>query len=492
MKKAGNLLAPTAFLFIACAAVFLHAGENPEGEPLLDGPSAVLDCPNGEIDVFQSGSQLFSDRPYPIVEVPATLDGASFVRGRIDRAHVSCLQSGVVCVATPVPKNNPANCVETLVELGFQKVDIPEFQLFSGNQNRSIVYQKQVEAGEVLTLGKWGVFILPGKKESAPPGETIPKTSQIVPVKEISTATPGKTVYVLLFGGQSNALGWGYQQYLEDTGDPLAKPQADVEMFFDIPGEGMLPENTLLPLQSGNSNTNVKPLPNCHPSLTVAPISRFGPELSFARTVRDHVPDPEDKLVVIKFAMGGSSLWKADCWLPDGTSSAVADGKLYRIFQEVAKRGVAALRRKYPDYKMVILGMGWVQGESDALEGRGEDYQKNLALFISDVRATFGENLPFVLAKISPQQIEGNSDPKKVEQWEIVRKAQDAVAASTPNVLATETSGTAYPVAKGLSEGQYHYTTPALLRIGQDMGNALVAICGWTGNSTPSSASPGS
>jgi len=296
---------------------------------------------------------------------------------------------------------------------------------------------------------------------------------------ESPAAVAQKKVYVLLFGGQSNALGWGYQQYLEDTKNPLAKPQEDVEMFYDIPGPGMLPEDTLLPLQSGNSNTNVKPLPNCYPALTVAPVSRFGPELSFARTVRDRLPDPDAKLAVIKFAMGGSSLWKQDCWLPDGTADSAADGKLYRIFQDVAKRGIAALKAKYSDRRVEVLGMGWVQGESDALDGKGAEYQKHLTDFIADVRATFGANLPFVLAKISPQQIEGSPDAKKIEEWEVVRKAQDAVAATVPKVIATETADAkVYPVSKGLSEGQFHYTTPALLQIGKDLGNALIDAAG--------------
>ncbi len=284
-------------------------------------------------------------------------------------------------------------------------------------------------------------------------------------------------VYVLLFGGQSNALGWGYQQYLEDTGDPLAKPQQDVEMFYDIAGTGFLPENTLLPLQSGNSNTNVKQ-PGHYPALTNAPISRFGPELSFARAVRDRIRTPDAKVVVIKFAMGGSSLWDQSDWLPDGTTNSVADGRLYRIFQDVAWRGIGAVRYKYPDRMIDVLGMGWVQGESDALEGKGAEYQKHLTDFIADVRATFGTNLTFVLSKIAPQQVEGDANKKMIEQWALVRAAQDAVAATVPKVAATETVGKSYAVSKGLSEGQYHFTTPALLQIGRDLGNALIETSG--------------
>ena len=286
-------------------------------------------------------------------------------------------------------------------------------------------------------------------------------------------ANTKKKVYVLFFGGQSNALGWGYQQYLEDTKNPLAKPQKDIEMLYYIGGNGYLPENTLLPLQSGNSNTIVKPLPNHYPDLKVVPISRFGPELSFARTVKDQLDFGESKLVIIKFAQGGTSLYKD--WLPDGTPTAAADGKFYKNFQAVVSRGLAAITTKYPDYEVKILGMGWVQGESDALDSKGAEYQKNLENFIADLRLTYGSQFPFVFSKISPQQIEGGK-PNLIEQWEIVRNAQEAVAKSVKRTATTETLGDQYSVSKGFSEFQYHYTSPALLQIGKDLGNALVKI----------------
>jgi len=282
-----------------------------------------------------------------------------------------------------------------------------------------------------------------------------------------------KKVYVLLFTGQSNALGWGYQQYLEDTKHPLAKPQSDIEMFYSIAGVGYLPENTLIPMQSGNSNTNVKPLPNHYPDLTVAPISRFGPELTFARTVKDNLNLGDNKLVIIKYAQGGTSIYKH--WIPDGTEKSTGDGPIYKAFQNVVNNGLKEIKAKYPDYDVEILGMGWVQGESDALDSQGIDYQKNLENFIADVRLTYGSQFPFVFNKISPQQIEGGK-PHLIEQWEIVRRAQDAVASKIPLTATTETLGEKYGVSKGFSEFQYHYTTPALMQIGTDLGHALVKI----------------
>jgi hypothetical protein len=289
-----------------------------------------------------------------------------------------------------------------------------------------------------------------------------------------------KKAYVLLFGGQSNALGWGYRQYLLDTGNPLAMLQDDIDFLYQKPYDsaGMLPENTLMPLQSGNSNSNVKKIPNHYPALTQAPVSRFGPELNFARRVRDLISEPDSRLGVMKFASGGSSLYDLADWRPDGTANRSADGRLYQIFQHTAWRCIGAMKNKYPTHEVEVLGMAWVQGESDALEGQGAQYEENLTRLVADVRATFGANLAFVLNKISMNQIAGTVNTNKLVQWPMVMAAQDAVAAADPKVVATETEGENYEVSTGLAEGQYHYTTASLLQIGDDLARALVSVSG--------------
>jgi hypothetical protein len=285
-----------------------------------------------------------------------------------------------------------------------------------------------------------------------------------------------KKAYVLLFGGQSNALGWGYRQYLLDTGNPLAYPQADIDMLNGL--NLVVPQDTLVPLQSGTANNVVKPLPNHYPDLTVAPISRFASELSFARSVRDQLSVPDMRLGIIKYAIGGTTLYETTDWWPDGTADRSADGTRYQNFQKTVWKGLAAMKNKYPTHSVEILGMGWVQGESDAIEGQGEDYEDNLTRFIADVRITFGvTNMPFVLSKLSSNQLEG-APQTELDQWPIVTSAQVAVAAADPYVVATDTEGTNYAVSVGYSEGRYHYITPALLQIGEDLADALISICG--------------
>ncbi|AKJ65367.1 sialate O-acetylesterase [Kiritimatiella glycovorans] len=286
-----------------------------------------------------------------------------------------------------------------------------------------------------------------------------------------------RTVYLVLFGGQSNALGWGYHQYLLDRGDPLAEVQNDVYLLYDIAGTGYLPENHLIKLQSGTANTVVKPHGH-YPELTNTPICRFGPELSLGREVRDRISIPGVEVAVTKFAHGGTSLYDPDDWKADGTADRSADGNIYRIFQETAWRAIAALRHTYPRHDVEVLGMGWVQGESDALENRGQEYAQHLTDFIADVRATFGSDVTFALSKLSPNQVAGSTDTNRLAQWDLVLAAQESVTAADPNAAATSTTGAVYSVSAGYDEGKLHFTSGALLQIGRDLGAAIVATSG--------------
>lgn len=289
------------------------------------------------------------------------------------------------------------------------------------------------------------------------------------------SSSQGK-VYLILFGGQSNALGWGYQKYLEDHHDPLAREQQDIDLFYSIAGDGFLPEGKLIKLGSGTSNVGPKP-GGYYPDLPV-PTSRFGPELSLARTFKDRLADPNARVAIVKFAHGGTSLYDPLDWKPDGTAASDGDGKLYQIFQATVRDAVAALKNAYPDREVVIVGMGWVQGESDALEGKGAEYEGHLTSFVRDLRATYGDQLAIAYSQVSPNQYGQSKDPQATTQWTMVAAAQKAVAEKEPRVKMTSTEGPDYPVSRDSSEGVLHFSTPGLLQIGRDLGNALAQLSG--------------
>ena len=264
---------------------------------------------------------------------------------------------------------------------------------------------------------------------------------------------------------------WGYHHYLADIGSPLADPQLDVGLFTGV--EQYLPLHTLTNLQSGSANCRImNGTLHQYPEETNPPVSRFGPELSLGRTVRDRIHSPNIRVAVIKHAVGGSRLYKH--WLPDGTSGSASDGPVYQAFQTTVQEGVAALRNRYPDYDVRILGMAWVQGEADAGNDGGihaAEYQSNLETFVQDIRATYGTHLPFVLSKLSPNQ-------SSRANYMTVREAQQALADADPRIVATETRGTHYLTAAGFPEGRVHYLSASYLQIGQDLGEALVAVSG--------------
>jgi hypothetical protein len=341
-----------------------------------------------------------------------------------------------------------------------------------------VVFTNVVVSANGTIRGEWKTTLLNGGLYNRGPFNAVqihvnPEPSE-PPGPQVKTSLLHRKLYVILLGGQSNAVGWGYHQYLLDIGDMLADPQLDVLFYHHALNSPYFP-NTLTNLQSGSGQFRYD-APYAggilqYPALTNAPIRRFGPELSMGRVIRDRIKIPNSKVAVIKYAFQGSSLYQD--WLPDGTTSSALDGPRYQMFQSIVSVGLAAMTNQYPDYEIEILGMGWVQGEADAVEslGAANDYSINLTRFVADVRATFGTYLVFALSKLSPNQDLGS-------YYSTVRAAQQAVAEAVPRVVATDTTGTNYLGATGFEEGSIHFLSASLLQIGRDLGNAIVTASG--------------
>ncbi|HTL71812.1 MAG TPA: sialate O-acetylesterase, partial [bacterium] len=343
-----------------------------------------------------------------------------------------------------------------------------------------VMFTNLAVAGDGTLRGEWKTTTAGGSLHNRAPFNALQivglPTSPVItepPPPPLKLSLLHRKLYVVLLGGQSNAVGWGYRQYLLASGDPLAESQPDVLFYFYALSNPYFP-NTLTNLQCGSGQfrydapTSGKVLQ--YPELTNAPILRFGPELSLGRVIRDRIKIPNSKVAVIKYAVQGSSLYQD--WLPDGTTNSATDGALYQKFQSVVWSGLAALQNQYPDYEIEILGMGWVQGEADAtVLSAANNYSNNLARLVADVRATFNTNMVFALSKLSPNQAIG-------AYYSTVQAAQQAVAGAVPRVVATDTTGANYPVATGFTEGSIHFLSTSLLQIGRDLGNAIVTTSG--------------
>lgn len=216
-------------------------------------------------------------------------------------------------------------------------------------------------------------------------------------------------VRIALIGGQSNADG---RAIPTDLPSNLQVPQADVDYFYYFQGGSP----TLTTLRPGLTETN-----------------GFGPAITLGRKLAETYRQEEHtRVAVIKYGNGGTNLQSQ--WKAGGDNTTSGDGGEYVIFQQTVSQGLAALAVAYPNASLDLEGMTWMQGESDTSGGLENSYETNLRNFIADVRATFSEDLPFIIARLSSQQTAlGASGLAKV------RVAQDAVAAADPRTVSIDT-----------------------------------------------------
>lgn len=132
-----------------------------------EGNRASIDPGRNTIEEFVAGTKIFSDRDFLLAEVPQRLQGKQFVRMGVNGDVLHVLRGGMVYVATPAPeRSNKASLQSSLARQGFQRTDISEFAAFAhpigdtfSDETLCTIYQKEVEVGEVITIGAWGLLI---------------------------------------------------------------------------------------------------------------------------------------------------------------------------------------------------------------------------------------------------------------------------------------------------------------------------------------------
>ena len=252
-------------------------------------------------------------------------------------------------------------------------------------------------------------------------------------------------VRAFLLGGQSNADGRAPPTGLPTSPVNLQQPQTDVDFFYKVEGATA----TLTTLRTGLSET-----------------SQFGPEITLGRRLADFWSvESGTRVAIIKYANGGTSL-NID-WMAGGTVTTNLDGKEYITFQQTVSQGLAALAVKYPAAVLDLQGMVWMQGESDAVNSYGNQYQTNLTKFIADVRANYGAELPFIAGRLSTNQTSLNDTPAEATQFNLVRNAQTAVAATIPRVSLINTDG------YGMNGDNLHFNASGQQALGNDSATAL-------------------
>ena len=203
---------------------------------------------------------------------------------------------------------------------------------------------------------------------------------------------------------------------------------------------------------------------------------RIGPELGFGHVLGDCV---ENQVLLIKIAWGGKSLAKD--FRPPSSGGQV--GPYYTELVKTVKQVLAELKTEFPDYDgrgFELAGFGWHQGWNDRVnQAFNDEYEKNLANFIRDVRKDLGaKDLPFVIAET------GMSGHKEKHPRALsLMRAQAAVAGYPEfkgNVAFVGTKGFYRPKEVSPSGQGYHWNSNAetYYLIGTAMGEAMKRLCG--------------
>lgn len=173
-----------------------------------------------------------------------------------------------------------------------------------------------------------------------------------------------------------------YGRLVDENNQWIARE--DVKVFYrrsDLTGSGDIKKGNLLP-EFGVSN------------------AQLGPEYGFGWAVGEALDQP---VLIIKTAWGGKSLF-ADFRSPTAVAKRGGEvGNYYLGLFDYAHQVLDQLGTEFPEWDGLgyqIAGFGWHQGWNDGdSDFTANQYEANLADFITDIRAEFGKaTLPFSVA----------------------------------------------------------------------------------------------
>ena len=245
-----------------------------------------------------------------------------------------------------------------------------------------------------------------------------------------SVSVQAEPMKIYLLGGQSNMVGWITSN--SDLPSNLQQPQTDVQIYFGGSWDYLRPG---LGMDS----------------------SRFGPEVTFGRDIAD--AQPGGNIALIKYAVGGTDL--ANDWrIPDANGQG--GGPQYTTFINIVTDALASLD---PLYEPQIVGMIWMQGESDCWHEEDLDkalaYEQNLTNFIQRIRSDVGSpGMSFVIGQISTSSAWTYGD--------IVRQAQLNVSQTVLNTGLFSTSD--------LPHDNLHYTSAGTMTLGSRFADEAMSL----------------
>jgi len=196
---------------------------------------------------------------------------------------------------------------------------------------------------------------------------------------------PAEPVQVFIFAGQSNMLGSDAIITSNGTTDLAeAKEQVDADRASLFSFKSRTLSYPWGDLRGHDGYYMGEPL------IYGKPAKVHGPEVGFNRRLGGNI-------VIIKYADNYNAL-------ENGRSAWVKPGTRWTAWQEYVDQQLATINGPY-----VVAGIIWDQGIDDGLLIRdGASYKADLQQIIRDVRAKFGANKPFILARSVNSVIAGS------------------------------------------------------------------------------------
>jgi hypothetical protein len=252
---------------------------------------------------------------------------------------------------------------------------------------------------------------------------------------------------VFLFAGQSNMVGAdAHTDRIDDYPDfkGAGEPQSDV-LYSYILGNSDEASNGWVPLK---------------------PLSSFGPELTFARRVRQHAKVP---IAIIKSAVGGTTV--AFDWNPDAPENGQ---KLYPRTLKLIRDSLQELNNRGVRYRLEAVM--WHQGENDMLDRNlYNQYAAGLTKLVARLRADLeAPALKWYIAEVSEKGIWGMDHRSNLG---ILRQQQEQVLKADPLLRWVPTSHLAFEVM-GSGQPHYHFGTQGQLQMGEALAAAYLSDIG--------------
>lgn len=199
---------------------------------------------------------------------------------------------------------------------------------------------------------------------------------------------------------------------------------------------------------------------------------KFGPELTFASRLLEK--RPEQKILIYKYAKGGSSIhsdvatgW--GCWDPDYHRGNGINQ--WTHFQHHFHRAIETAERKFG--LAVPAGIAWHQGESDASHTRtiAEAYGEKLSGLLNKIREELSNrSLPIAVGQISDSMMGRGKRKQTYPFGDIVKSAQQRFV-EQDNHVALVTA----PENHGFIDA-WHYDSQTYIELGYRFADGLMDL----------------